>query len=327
MKNTFDKKSFVVVACIVVVILCFIFLNPFYTVQENEAALITRLGKIHAVEREPGLHWRVPMLDDVQSISMKVLRIDGDTQKIPTRENQFIEVNTTTRWRITDVAQFYRSLRSYEAALSKIADITDASCRDIISVNSFDSIVRSSNIINKIDSQEELNLETDEIDTSSLFETQQKDYVNITKGREEIADDVKSRANAQLSVFGIEVIDVIFKGIKYADELQESVFKRMITERNKIASTIRSTGEGKKAEILGKLENEKQSILSGSYAKAEAIRGQADAEAAAIYAEAYNKDPAFYSFWKSLEAYKKTLPNIEKIMSTDSDFFNYLYRP
>ena len=88
MKNTFDKKSFVVVACIVVVILCFIFLNPFYTVQENEAALITRLGKIHAVESEPGLHWRVPMLDDVQSISMKVLRIDGDTQKIPTRDNR-----------------------------------------------------------------------------------------------------------------------------------------------------------------------------------------------------------------------------------------------
>ena len=120
------------------------------------------------------------------------------------------------------------------------------------------------------------------------------------------------------------MLDVIFKGIKYADELQDAVFSRMITERNQIASTIRSTGEGKKAEILGRLENEKQSILSESYAEAETIRGRADAEAAAIYSSAYNKDPAFYNFWKSLETYKKTLPNIEKIMSTDSEFFRFL---
>lgn len=327
MERKFNKKSFTAVIVFIILILLFLFFNPFYTIQENEAVLITRLGKIQSVETDPGLHWRVPTLDEIHRISQRVLRIDGDPQKIPTKENQFIEVTTTTRWRITDAAKFYRSLRSYDAALSKIADIADASCRDVISVNSFDSIVRSSNIINKLNSQEELNLETDEIDTSSLFETQQKTYAPITKGRVQIADEIKKRANAQLNEFGIEIIDMIFKGIKYADELQDAVFKRMITERNKIASTIRSTGEGKKAEILGKLENEKQSILSGSYAKAEAIRGQADAEAAAIYAQAYNKDPAFYSFWKSLETYKKTLPNIEKIMSTDSEFFNYLYRP
>lgn len=327
-KNFFSKGNFIIVSVFVVLMLIFLFVNPFYTLEENEAALITRLGEIRKVESEAGLHFCVPIIERVYKYSQRVLRIDGDAQKIPTRENQFIEVNTTSRWRINDIVSFYKSLGNYEAALSKISDIIDASCRDIISVNSFDSIVRSSNIINEIDSTEELNLETDEIDTSNLLNTtQQKIHIKITRGREQISEDIRTRANRQLSDFGIELIDVIFKGIKYADELQEAVFHRMITERNKIASTIRSTGEGKKSEILGKLENEKQSVLSEGYAKAEAIKGKADAEAAAIYADAYNKDVNFYTFWKSLESYRKTLPEIEKLISTDSKFFQYFVSP
>lgn len=326
--KTFSKSNIKTVVVIIILILGFLVMNPFYTIEENEAALITRLGEIKKVENEAGLHFYIPFMEKVHKYSKRILRIDGYRQKIPTRENQFVEVDTTSRWRITDVATFYKSLGNYETALSKISDIIDSSCRDIISVNSFDSIVRSSNIINKIDSTEELNLKTDEIDTSNLLDTtQQKTYVKITRGRKQIADDIQARANQQLAGFGIELIDVIFKGIKYADELQEAVFNRMITERNKIASTIRSTGEGIKAEMLGKLENEKQSVLSKAYAEAEAIKGQADAEAAAIYAAAYNKDANFYTFWKSLESYRKTLPEIEKLMSTDSQFFKHLVSP
>lgn len=324
----FSTSGFIGIIVVVILLLAFLFLNPLYTVEENEAAIITRLGEIRKVETEAGLHFRVPFIDNIHKYSRRVLRIDGDPQKIPTRENQFIEVDTTSRWHITDVAKFYKSLGTYETALSKISDIVDSSCRDVVSVNGFDSIVRSSNIINEIDSSEELNLETDDVDTSNLLaSTQKKQYVKITIGREEVADDIKERANAQLNGFGIELIDVIFKSIKYADELQESVFSRMITERNKIASTIRSTGEGKKAEVLGQLENEKQSILSKAYAESEAIKGQADAEAAALYAAAYNKDAEFYAFWKSMESYRKTLPTIEKLMSTDSEFFKHLTRP
>lgn len=326
--NFFSKRNFTFVAIAVILLLAFLFLNPYYTLQENEAAIITRLGEIRAVESEAGLHVCIPLIENVHKYSQRALRIDGDAQKIPTKENQFIEVDTTSRWKITDVAKFYKSLKTYEAALSKISDIIDSSCRDIVSINSFDSIVRSSNIINEIDSTEELNLETDEVDTKSLLNaSQKKTYSTIARGREEISADIRMRANRQLESFGIELIDVIFKGIKYADELQESVFSRMITERNKIASTIRSNGEGKKAEILGKLENEKQSVLSKAYAESETIKGQADAEAASIYASAYNKDADFYAFWKSMEVYRKTLPNIEKLMSTDSQFFKHLTRP
>ena len=130
----------------------------------------------------------------------------------------------------------------------------------------------------------------------------------------------------QLKDFGIEVIDVIFKEIKYSDELQVSVYNRMIKERNQIAQTFRSTGEGKKAEWLGKLENEKKSILSKAYSESEKIKGAADAQATAIYAASYGKSPEFYSFWKSLEVYQNALPDIEKILSTDMEYFQYLYK-
>lgn len=326
-KNTNNKKVTVAIAVVLVLIVLCVIINPFYTVQENKVAIITRIGQIIDVVDKPGLHVRVPLLDEVHGYSLRVMRIDGDAQKIPTKENQFIEVDTTSRWRIKDVTLFYKSLVSYEAALSKIADIIDSSTRDVISLYSFDSVVRSSNIINEINSNEELNIDGDDVDANLLVSAEKKTYVTISKGRNEIADDILTRANNQLSSLGIELIDVIFKGIKYADELQDAVFKRMITERNQIASSIRSSGEGKKAEILGKLQNEKQTILSESYAQAEEIKGNADAEAAAIYAQAYNKAPEFYNFWKSLESYKNTLPGIEKIMSTDSAFFNYITKP
>lgn len=127
--------------------------------------------------------------------------------------------------------------------------------------------------------------------------------------------------------FGIEVLDIIPRQIKYSEELTDSVYQRMIKERNQIAQAFRSYGEGKKAEWMGKLENEKRSILSSAYAKAETIKGKADAEATKIYAEAYGRDPSFFEFWQATESYKRTMPNFQKTMSTSMDYFKYLYGP
>ena len=148
----------------------------------------------------------------------------------------------------------------------------------------------------------------------------------IKKGRETLADEILAKANSQLGEFGLEVVDIIFKGIKYSDELEHSVFSRMIKERNQIAGTFRSTGDGEKLKILGELENEKRTILSQAYAESERIKGAADAKAVAIYAESYGKSPEFYSFWKSMEIYKNSLPETEKVLSTDMEYFQYLYR-
>ena len=148
---------------------------------------------------------------------------------------------------------------------------------------------------------------------------------SVQKGRNELCKIMTSEANKLVPEYGITLIDIVPRQIKYSDELTESVYNRMIKERNQIAQAYRSRGEGKKAEWMGKLENEKRKIESEAYKTAEEIKGSADAEAARIYANAYNKDPEFYNFWKSMESYKKTLKEYDATYSTNMDYFKYLY--
>lgn len=152
-------------------------------------------------------------------------------------------------------------------------------------------------------------------------------YEAISRGRQELSKEMAAAASEKVAGFGIELLDIVLRQIKYSDELTESVYNRMIKERNQIAQTFRSTGEGKKAEWLGKLENEQKTLLSSAYNRAETIKGTADAEASRIYADAYSRDSEFYGFWKSIESYKSTLGSFDKVLTTDMDFFKYLYSP
>ncbi|UTY31164.1 protease modulator HflC [Treponema putidum] len=324
-KNTKDKKSFGWFFFVVILVVLFFFLKPFYILNEGNVAIITKFGAVVKTEKEAGLHFKMPLIHTVNKYTAKLLRLDGDPQKILTLEKQYLKVDTTSRWRIVDVKKFYESLTTYDSAYSRLSDIVDSSVRDIISVNSLADVVRSSNIINESKTTEEFNLENAEVDLGSL-KTEKVNFPVIKKGRETLADEILAKANSQLGEFGLEVVDIIFKGIKYSDELENSVFSRMIKERNQIAGTFRSTGDGEKLKILGELENEKRTILSQAYAEAERIKGDADARAVAIYAESYGKSPEFYSFWKSMEIYRNSLPETEKILSTDMEYFQYLYK-
>jgi membrane protease subunit HflC len=125
--------------------------------------------------------------------------------------------------------------------------------------------------------------------------------------------------------YGIELIDILVRQIKYSDDLTESVYNRMIKERNQIAQAFRSDGEGKKAARLGEMERELRTIQSEAYRRAETLKGEADARAAAIYAATYNRSPEFYEFWKAVEAYRVLLPNFNKTLTTEPEFFDYLY--
>ena len=320
-----DKKGFGLFFFVVILLVLFFFLKPFYILNEGNVAIITKFGAVVKTEKEAGLHFKMPLIHTVNKYTAKLLRLDGDPQKILTLEKQYLRVDTTSRWRIVDVKKFYESLTTYDSAYSRLSDIVDSSVRDIISVNSLADVVRSSNIINESKNTEEFNLENAEVDLGSL-KTEKVNFPVIKKGRETLADEILAKANSQLGEFGLEVVDLIFKGIKYSDELENSVFSRMIKERNQIAGTFRSTGDGEKLKILGELENEKRTILSQAYAEAERIKGDADARAVAIYAQSYGKSPEFYSFWKSMEIYKNSLPETEKILSTDMEYFQYLYR-
>ena len=125
--------------------------------------------------------------------------------------------------------------------------------------------------------------------------------------------------------YGIELTDIIIRQIRYSDDLTQSVYNRMIKERSQVAQAYRSYGEGQKAEWLGKLDNDKRSVLSEAYEKSESIKGRADAEATKIYSESYQADPEFFEFWRSVESYRKILPNFNKTLTTDMEYFDYLY--
>lgn len=304
----------------------FVVFNPFYVIEEGNQVVVTRFGEIIDSSSKSGLHLKMPFVDVVTTYPTKVMSLDGDSQRIPTRENQFIIVDTTSRWRITDPVKFYESVTSIEGAYSRLSDVIDSAVRTVITSSSLNDVVRNSNLINELQHSENFALGADAQEVQLSQITGEKViYESITKGRGELSKNMAEIASQKVPEFGIELLDIVLRQIKYSDELTESVYNRMIKERNQIAQTFRSTGEGKKAEWMGKLENERRTILSEAYNKAEKIKGEADALASRIYADSYSKDPEFYGFWKSIESYKKTLPNFDKVLSTDMEFFRYLY--
>ena len=321
------KKGIIaVLAAVIVLAVVFVALGPFYVLNEGEQAVVVRLGKIVTTETSAGLKMRSPFLDNVVRYPTKILPWDGASERIQTKENQFIWVDMTARWRIVDPAKFYESVSSLENAYGRLDDILDSAVRTVISENYLREAVRNSNELLASTPKESFNT-GDAEGSSELDQLTQSEvkYENIEKGRKKLCEDMLAIVNPIMPQFGIQVLDILPRQIKYSDELTESVYQRMIKERNQIAQAFRSYGEGKKAEWLGKLENEKRSILSGAYAKSEIVKGSADAEATRIYADTYGRDPSFFNFWRALESYKQTLPAFSKTLSTRMDYFNYLY--
>lgn len=308
---------------LVILFILFVLTGPFYIVNEGKQVVITRFSKIVDSHTEAGLYIKVPFLDHVIEYPKLILSLDGDPQSITTKENQYIIVDTTSRWRITDPIAFYQNFQTLNNAYNKLSDIVDSSCRTIITQNRMSEIVRSSNIIN----ERKINEAEKDDETKEIDKLVNADTVNevVTKGRSELCRQMTAKAQNEVQGWGIELLDIVPRQVKYSDELNESVYNSMIKDRNQVAQAYRSLGEGKKAEWLGRLENDKRTIASEAYRKSEEIKGAADAEAAAIYAAAYNKDIEFYTFWKSMESYKKNLKDYPATYSTKMDYFNYLY--
>ena len=318
-----NKKGWGWLITVVILAALLLLTGPLYIVNEGKQVVVTRFGSIVNTHTEAGLYVKIPFLDKITTYPKLVLSLDGDEQRIPTKENQFIIVDTTSRWRISDPAKFYQNFTTLDAAYNKLSDIIDSSCRTVITQNRLSEIVRSSNIINEtvVDS------ETEDEDTKEINSLVNESTANelVTKGRGELCRLMTVEANKLVPEYGIDLIDIVPRQIKYSDELTESVYNRMIKDRNQVAQAYRSLGEGKKAEWLGRLESDKRTIASEAYRKSEEIKGNADAQAAAIYAAAYNKDPEFYTFWKSMESYKNNLKDYPATYSTDMDYFKYLY--
>lgn len=287
-----------------------------FVVDETKQAVITQFGEpIGTPVTEAGLHFKLPIVQNVNYFDKRILSWDGDPNQIPTLDKRFIWVDTTARWKIVDALKFMKSVGTEAAARARLDDIIDASTRDAISGKNLVEVVRNSNRL--------VNTPVPMESVEAVIEM--GDLEKITFGQQKLMEEVIKNASEIVPEFGIQIVDVKIKRINYVEEVRKKVYERMISERNRAAEHYRSEGQGKKAEIEGQMTKELQEIRSRAYRQAQELKGNADAKAIEIYAEAYNKDPEFYAFMKSLETYKKTLnADTTLILSTDSEFFEYL---
>ncbi|NLD35975.1 MAG: protease modulator HflC [Desulfatiglans sp.] len=299
---------------IVIIILFIIGYNSFYVVDETEQVVITQFGKpIGESIREPGLKFKIPYYT-ANVFPKNLLAWDADPGQIPTLDKTFIWVDPFARWKIVDPLKYFQTLNYETIAIARLNNIINSTVRNAITSNSLLEAVRNT----------DRKLEMDEMDASLTGEQANVNIGTVKTGREEIEKRILNEAQPKLTEFGIELVDVKIKRINYEEGVQESVFGRMIAERKQIAEKFRSEGQGEARKIEGDREKEMKRITSEAYKTAEEIKGKADAEATQIYAQAFGKDPEFYSFVQTLDIYKQSIgKDSSLILSTDSEFLKY----
>ena len=318
-------KTLVIIA---VILIALFVMGPFYIVNEGEQAVIVQFGRITNVVTEAGLHIKIPFIDEVVKYPKRILAWNGEQRGIPTLERQYIVVDITARWRIVDPQIFYESIGTINRAYDILADVINSEVRTVVAQNYFRESVRSTNFIlgrEQVEDLGALDIDVEQITASIQNEVR---HEPVTRGRRSLSEEILNRSRVMTPVYGIELIDVVTRQIRYSDELTESVYARMIRERNQIAQAIRSEGEGRRANIYGEMERDQVTIMSSAELEAQSIRAAADAEATRIYTNAHNLDAGrrdFYYFWRALESYRLTMPAFDLALSTDMDYFRFLY--
>ena len=296
-----------------IIIIIFIIFGAVYAVDETEQVVVTRFGEaIGKPKITPGLYFKIPIIDTTNYFPKNLLEWDGDPGQIPTLDKTFIWVDTFARWKIVDPLKFFEAVNNVVAGLGRLDDIIDPAVRNFITSYPLIETVRMTN--RELDIRE---VGVDEVkELSPLGE--------VKTGRAQITKGIMEQAQPKLAKFGIELVDVKIKRLNYVEEVQRSVYARMIAERKQIAEKFRSEGKGEARKIEGDKEKEMKRITSGAYRTAQEIKGKADAESTKIYAQAYGRDPDFYSFTNTLDIYKKALDKDSTlVLSTDSEFFKY----
>ena len=286
-----------------------------YVVEETDQVIITQFGKpVGEPQTEPGLHFKMPFIQDINRIEKRFLPWDGPSNVMSTKDKNYLIIDTFARWRIQDPLKYFLRLRDVRSALSRLDDILGSEIRNAVARHDLIEIVRT---------DKDREAKTDE---SLVQGVAMEGVLNpITIGRELVEKQILEKAAVKLVDFGIELKDVRFKRINYNETVRRRIYERMISERNQIADRFRSEGAGEAAKIMGLKEKDLAQIESESYRSVEQIYGEADANASAIYAESYNKSPeavAFYTFIKTLETYKEVLnSDISLFITTDNPLF------
>ncbi|PKN30993.1 MAG: protease modulator HflC [Deltaproteobacteria bacterium HGW-Deltaproteobacteria-21] len=310
------KKIWRVLIIVLLIAAAAVLMGTFYTLEEGKQAILVQFGRpVGDPVTDAGLHVKVPFIQEVRRFEKRLLIWDGDPNQIPTKGREFIWVDTTARWRIADARKFLESVATEAGAQSRLDDIIDSVVRDQVSSSELIELVRSSTW--EVPEEEAL----EEVPEEREEEIKKQ----VTRGREEITRTILAEARKIIPQYGIDLVDVRIKRLDYIDSVREKVYARMISERKRIAAQFRSKGEGRSAEILGAMEKDLRQIRSMAYRQVQEIQGKADAEATRIYGDAFNRDPEFYAFSRTVEAYKDGVnKNSVLILTTNSDFYRYL---
>lgn len=314
-----------IIFILLVVLVALLVWSSTYLLDETQQSIVTQLGKpVGKPRTTAGIHWKVPFIQKVIVFDKRLLKWDGASQEMLTKDNKFILIDTFARWRICDALVFYKCTRNEQTGYSRLDDIIDGTERDVIANYTLPEIIRSTD--RQIFGIEiESNVGNDIEDSTRGF--------NIHGKRQEITNLVFQSVQKKLNDMniGIEIIDLKFKRINYTKDMQEKVFNWMISEQNRIAEKYRALGQGEKQRILGRQEQKKKEILSQAYLESQTIRGKAEVRAIQIYSKSVDRSAdsrEFYKFYRTLEAYRAAIDtSTTLLLSTDEDFFKYLDSP
>ena len=284
-------KSQIVLAIIVVLFL--LVSSSLYIVDQRQKAIVFQLGEVVSVIESPGLYFKIPMVQNVRFFDSRILTMDAEEpDRFITSGKKNVLVDLFVKWRIVDVKQYYISVRGDEAlARVRLAQTVNSSLRD-------------------------------EFGNRTVHEV-------VSGQRDKIMEIMRQKADADARNIGVEVVDVRLKRVDLPKEVSESVYRRMEAERKRVANELRSTGFADSEKIRSNADRQREVILAKAYRDAQKTKGEGDAKATRIYAEAFQKNPEFYSFYRSLEAYKQSFQNKSDMMvlEPNSEFFKYLKNP
>jgi modulator of FtsH protease HflC len=312
---------------LVFIVLAVVFLRVlqgcFFAVHQTEQVIITQFGKpVGEPITDPGLHFKLPIIQEVNRIDKRFLEWDGTPVAIPTRDKTYIHVDTFARWRINDAKTYFVRLRDERSAQSRLEDILGSETRNAVAKHDLIEIVRIDKNRKPLRDENLKNVPTG-LGTIGVLPP-------IEYGRLKIEDEIKTKAAGKLSEFGIDLLDLRLKRVNYNPDVLDRIYQRMMSERRQIAQRFRSEGEGEAARIAGQKERDLNEIQSTAYRQVQQIRGESDGKATEIYAQAYTQKPQaaeFYNFLKSMDTYRKVLTkDTTLVFSTDSDLFGLLKR-
>ena len=281
------------VTLVVLIVIGLIVAMSLYTIDQRKAAIKFQLGEVVAVQTEPGLYFQVPILQNVRMFDTRIQTLDTrDAERFLTSENKNVLVDSFVKWRVIDVRQYYVSVRG-------------------------DSVAAEARI-------------SQTVNDALRAEFAKRTVHDVVSGeRDKIMATVADKVDADVKGIGVEVVDVRLKRVDLVPEISSDVYRRMESERKRVANELRATGQAEGEKIKAEADRQRQVIVAEAYRDAQRIKGEGDAQASRVYAEAFQRNPEFFSFYRSMEAYRQSLRSKNDLLVLDpsSDFFKYLKSP